>query len=145
MVSDVSFSVYADPNWQFPELFDPIMFPYVMTNNGGHFDTEESVFTCPINGTYYFSISLYTEHLSNNQLTSAVFMMDEEELSEAYCKNDNTNDLYLQCGTSVVIHCDQGQHVFVTTLYVATQLRGTRKRSTFSGFLIHADIPPYGN
>ena len=37
----------------------------VMIINGGHYNTEESVFNCPLNGTYFFIFSLTHEALLN--------------------------------------------------------------------------------
>ena len=71
IASAVSFSVYADSGYQYPVVGEAIRFPLVMTNNGGHYDTSDSVFTCPLNGTYYFTFSLYTEGLSDYERTSA--------------------------------------------------------------------------
>ena len=143
IASAVSFSVYAENAYQFPNAGDIISFPLVMTNNGGHYDTSESVFTCPLNGTYYFTFSLYTGLLKNGEHTTAYIQKDGEELSEASSLNNEPDDIYTQCGNSVVIHCHLGQRVYVTTIYSDTHLYGIYKRSTFSGFLIHADVPPY--
>ena len=104
---------------------------------------SDSVFTCPLNRTYYFTFSLYTEGLSDYERTSAYIKKDSERLSEAYCRNYGPDSILTQCGNSVVIHCHLGQRVYVTTEDTDTQLNGSYKRSTFSGFLIHADVQPY--
>ena len=141
--SAVSFSAFTDQGWQYPDEGEIIKFPLVMTNNGGHYSTSDSVFTCPLNGTYYFTFSLYARYLSAGKRTAAYIKKDGEWLSEAYCINYGPDYIYIQCGNSVVVHCYLGQHVFVPTSFPDTQLYGYNKRSTFSGFLIHADIPPY--
>ena len=135
--------MYAQYDWQYPDEGDIIKFRLVMTNNGGHYNTSESVFTCPINGTYYFFFNLYTGHLSNGESTSGLLKMDEGQLTEAYCDYEGSGHLRKQCGNSVVTHCNQGQHVYVSTAYSNTQLYGGAKRSTFSGFVINADVHPY--
>ena len=141
--SDVGFSVYAEHGYQYPDPGETISFPLVMTNNGGHYDPSESVFTCPLSGTYYFTITLYTDSLSDGDSTIANIQKDGEELSEASCFYYGSPLLYTQCGNSAVVHCHLGQRVFVTTKYSGTQLYGLYKRCTFSGFLIHADEPTY--
>ena len=68
---------------------------------------------------------------------------DELTINEAFCSNVGATDhVRMQCGTSVVLNCNIGQRVFVSTAYANTVLFGTLQ-STFSGFLIHTDIPPY--
>ena len=141
VASAVSFSVYGSSSYQFPDAGEIIKFPLVLTNNGGHYNTSESVFTCPLNGTYYFTFSLYTADLSDGKVTSAYIQKDGEEISETYCSNYGPDYLYTQCGNSAVVNCHLGQRVFVTTAYFDTQLYGSR--STFSGFVIHADVPLY--
>ena len=111
-----------------------------MTNNGGAYDPNESVFTCPLDGMYYFTFSIYSGHLSVEERTSAMIQMDEQNYSEAVCQNHGPDDLRTQCATSLVIHCNQGQRVFVAAAETEVQLYGYSRRSTFSGFLIHEDI-----
>ena len=48
-----------------------------------------------------------------------------------------------QCGNSAIVHCDQGDSVFISTLTAGCWVYGSNQRSTFSGLFIHADIPPY--
>ena len=139
VASDVGFSAYAAGDYHHPNIGETIRFPYVMTNNGGYYNPSESVFTCPINGLYYFTFDLYSGHLSNGERTAVHIQRDDKELSEAFCTSYGLDKLYTQCGNSVVIRCDRGQRVFVTAAYSATQLAGVTKRSTFSGFLIHPD------
>ena len=143
IASVVGFSVYIESGTHYPGEGEIISFPLVMTNNGGHYDPSDSVFTCPINGTYYFTFSLYTSHLNDGEVITAYIKKDGERLSEVYCTNNGPDGIYTQCGNSVVIHCHLGQSVFVTAAYSDMELYGAYKRSTFSGFLIHADVPPY--
>ena len=143
IASAVGFSVYAEDEYQYPNSGEIIRFPLLMTNNGGHYDPINSMFTCPLNGTYYFTFSLYTSHLSDGERTAAYIEKDGEKFSEAYCGKDGPDNLYTQCSTSAVIHCHLGQRVFVKNRYSGTKLYGVANRSNFSGFLIHADVPPY--
>ena len=142
IASVVGFSVYAEDSYQFPDMGKHVSFPLVRTNIGGHYDPSESVFTCPTNGTYYFIFNLCTGHLSNSENTAAYIQKDEEDLSQAYCTSWEPNSIHAQCGNSAVTHCHLGQHVFVAARYHDTQVYSYYKSSTFSGFLIHADVAP---
>ena len=135
--------MYTVADYQFPNVGEPISFPYVFTNKGDYYDPSESTFTCPLDGTYYFTFSLYSLYLDDGEFTMGAIQRDEEELSEAHCQNYGTESHSTQCGNSVVIQCNEGQRVFVTATHTDSQLHGYRKRSTFSGFLIHADVSPY--
>ena len=122
---------------------ETVSFPVVITNIGGYYDPSESVFTCPLYGTYYFTFNLYSGLATGGYRTSAVIMRDQEAITEAYCQFTNINDVNLyQCGNSAVIQCSQGQQVYISVLLTGVQYEESSS-STFSGFLLHADIPPY--
>ena len=142
ITNTASFSAYPEDGIQYP-VHDIFQFPHVITNNGGHYDPSESVFTCPVNGTYYFTSSVYTGGLGINYdtATSIIIYRDWSGQSEAYCRNNGPDPIYIQCGTSVVMNCNQGQRVFLGTWYIYVHMYGSRL-SNFSGFLIQADTPP---
>ena len=137
----VGFSVYSPGGWQYPDVGEIIRVPLVMTNIGGHFDTFKNVFTCPVRGLHYFTISLYSSGLSNSEHTPAYIRRGGNRFSEVYCKHFGPDSLITQCGNSAVIPCDKGERVYVTAAYSDTQLYGSNKRNTFSGFLIQAAVP----
>ena len=91
MASDVSFSAFYNGTYQEPYPEEIIHFPYVFTNNGGHYDTTESIFTCPIYGTYFFVFSLNTGQMYNLRSTSARIMVGGVEHSVAVCINEGPN------------------------------------------------------
>ena len=143
MASDVSFSAYYNGTYQYPYPEEIIHFPYVFTNNGGHYDTTESVFTCPIYGTYFFIFNLYTGDIFDDKGTNARIMVGWVEHSVVWCLNRGPDTIWAQCGNSAIVQCDQGDRVYVSALSANSQVVGYNQRSTFSGFLLHADIPPY--
>ena len=140
--SDVGFAAMAENDYQYPEMGGIISFPNVITNNGGNYNPTDSVFTCPLDGTYYFAFSVYTGRLVDPAMTGVHIQRDDLRLSEGYCSNPGADPIWIQCGTSAVLNCNMGQRVFVSTAYTQTQVYSSL-RSTFSGFLIHTDIPPY--
>ena len=143
MASDVSFSAYYSGDYQYPDFWETIQFPYVFTNNGGHYSTTDSTFTCPIYGTYFFIFSLYTGQTVDRSGVDARIMVGSVENSVVSCYNDGLDSSSNQCGNSAVLHCDQGEQVHISAVTPLGQVFGANQRSTFSGFLIHADIPPY--
>ena len=102
------------------------------------------MFTCPLDGTYYFAFSVHTGLLIDPFQTTAIHIQrDELRISEAVCSTLGGNYyIRMQCGTSVVLNCNMGQRVFVSTVYDNSALYGDLQ-TTFSGFLIHTDISPY--
>ena len=143
ITSDVGFSAYAASGYHYLESDEIISFPLVMTNNGEDYNPSDSVFTCPQDGIYYFTFSLYTSGLNDGEHTAAYIQRDAERLSEAYCKYYGPEEVRVQCDTSVVTNCYLGQQVSVRAIFAGTQLYGSNKSSTFSGFLIHYNVPPY--
>ena len=139
----MGFSVYAELGYHYYDENEIINFPLVMTNNGGHFNTNDSTFTCPQDGMYYFTFSLYTSGMNDIEHTDAYIEMDGERLSEGYCRNNGPEEVRAQCGNSVVTNCYVGQSVSVIAMLDGTQLYGSNKSSTFSGFLIQADVSSY--
>ena len=135
--NDVSFSAYADEDGQFPQAGDVIRYPNVVTNNGGHYDPTESVFTCPVDGTYYFIYSLYAHDIRDGERAYANIYRDTADFSQVYCRNEGSDVAYLVCVNSVVITCNVGQRVSIAVPSAGSQVYGAAKRSTFSGFLIH--------
>ena len=137
--ADASFSAYAYEGYQYPSAGEAILFPLVMTNTGGHYDSTASVYRCPVNGTYMFTFSLYSTNLYGLGITSGVIQIGETRLSEAYCSNYGNDIIRVQCGNTAVVGCRQGEEVSITAPVSASHLYGLDKRSTFSGFLISAE------
>ena len=142
--TDVSFSVYATRN-QDVNFLEVISFEGVTTNQGGHFNTADSVYTCPLSGTYFFTFSMFA-FLSDLRHTSPRLWKDEEAVSEARCTIYSSQPDNLQCSNSAVVHCEEGQRVFLAANVANTEVwTSWGPTSIFSGFLIHADVSPYIN
>ena len=140
--TDVSFSVYATRN-QILDYLEVISFEGVTTNNGGHFNTADSVYTCPLSGTYFFTFSTHA-FLSNIGRTAPRLWKDEEPVSEAHCSVYSSEADFIQCSNSAVVHCEEGQRAFLAANFGDTEVWfATGPASIFSGFLIHADVSPY--
>ena len=136
--SFVGFYAYADDGYQYPEGWDIIKFPNAFINFGGHYDPNESMFTCPVNGIYFFTFSLHTGRVSEGNRTSAYIVVDSLLFSHAFCQNNTPNaPLYTQCASSAVLYCGQGQVVYLVPMVSFSQMDGYGRASIFSGFLLH--------
>ena len=113
------------------------------TNNGGHFNTADSVYTCPLSGTYFFTFSMLA-FLSDLGSTYPRLWKDEDPVSEAHCTINSSDHDYVQCSNSAVVHCEEGQRAFLAANIANTEVMfSSGPASIFSGFLIHADVSPY--
>ena len=101
------------------------------------------MFTCPVDGTYYFAFSVLAGPTFDSFMTGLHIQRDELRISEGYCSNNGATAIWIQCGTSAVFNCNLGQRVFVSTIYNDTCQVSGSLRSTFTGFLIHSYVSPY--
>ena len=132
----------AANEFQAPEKGDVIRFPVVITNSGEYYDPSESIFTCPFNGLYYFAFSLYSTNLNDGEVTAGMIQRDSVVLTEAFCENEGSDHVYVQCVNSVVIPCNEGEQGFMSG-FDNSQIHSTDNRNTFSGFLIQPDTSSF--
>ena len=108
-----------------------IEFDGVHTNRGNHYDNATS-FTCPVNGTYFFTVSIMS---SLNDVVTASIEIDNVRLATAFA--DYVNGFYPAATNSVLIRCNEGQKVFVKCTYAGyIYSSSTNMESSFSGFLV---------
>ena len=110
--TDVSFSVYKIGS-QTASAGEIISFEGVRTNNGGHFDTEVSIYTCPLNGTYFFTFSMFAALRNDGEMSSASVTTYGEPVSGGHCTNFNLEYSLTQCSNSVIMHCESIQQVYI--------------------------------
>ena len=108
-----------------------IYFTGVHTNLGGHYDNN-STFTCPVNGTYFFTFSVMS---GGSDVIAAALEIDNARLATAYA--DDVGSHYSHATNSALIRCNDGQNVFVKCIVNGSLYSTTsNKHSTFSGFLL---------
>ena len=103
----------------------------VHTNLGSHYDNA-TTFTCPINGTYFFTVSVMSD-LSDT--VRVAIELDSVSLATAWA--DNVGSHYPVATNSALVRCNEGQKVSVRCT-VSGDVYGSRAEqfSTFSGFLV---------
>lgn len=136
--------VYMDTNGYFyPAIKQIIPFNKVISDFGNNFNTTSFKFKCPVRGLYGFWFTLYTGTLKSasgqKKKTSAELMNDSVRLSEAYCYNDNTQQIQMMCANHAISVCEAGSYVWVQSVFGDSKIYGRHDReTTFSGFLIQA-------
>lgn len=104
-----------------------VVFNTAHYNPDGDYDPFTGIFTCPLDGTYVF-------HVSVTGVTPIDVCLYRGGVSEMRFRTGST-DYNNGAGMSVA-HCTSGQNVYVVSESSGT-VAGTY--SHFSGFLLHAD------
>ena len=105
-----------------------IQFDDVLTNIGGFFNADTGIFTCPVDGLYYFFVSLFSDNDIN--ITGALYVdgtMKVEMHSTNYGGNHGV--------TSLVTECYMFQAVWVECYGDGGTIPGSR-RTSFSGLIL---------
>ena len=105
-----------------------IQFGEALTNTGGFFNPDTGIFTCPVDGLYYFFITIYTD---NDVDIMAAIYLDGNRMVDMYSSQDGGNHGV----TSLVTECNMFQGVWVECVDNSGTIRGNRFTS-FSGFLL---------
>ena len=116
-----------------------IPFTIVITNFGNHYNPVTSQFRCPVEGMYFFSISLHSGPLDVDDYATTVadIVVNNQLVANAFCGNLGTADVYMQCATSVIVNCPVDGLVWIRSRGRSSQFAGdSEKLSNFAGFLI---------
>ena len=106
-----------------------VMFDGIVRNYGELYNKNTSVFTCPLNGYYLFSVAPYVQDGEEIRLS---IVMGTEVLVGAIAWSGSD-----QGYNSVVTYCTTFTSVFVMSLYNGETMYGDPERySTFSGTLL---------
>ena len=124
-----------------PDVGDKVIFRGIEHNEGGHYDISTGIFTCPLDGTYFFTMMLYANIYSDPEGIHYNMIHHGSAIGEVHCDNYSDIDIYNMCGNSAVIYCQTGQEVYVKCYAKGNTLGGSAsdKRTTFAGFLLHTD------
>lgn len=119
-----------DKQWAPTEI---IIFPHVISNNGGGYDASTGVFTTPKSGVYVF-ICFLTSH---KDLAEANIVLNGSRLVgiPAFTSGMNETYRYGSAGNSCVLQLAQGDRVWIE--HTAGNFLWTRDYApfpTFSGF-----------
>ena len=110
---------------------ETVLFDDVLTNIGGAYDAASSVFTCPINGLYLFSMTL---HADNDGYAQAGIEKEGQRLVNAFA--DKHADAATSSSNQALVQCLAGERVSVTTHSRTGQMLYAFSYSTFSGMLV---------
>ena len=135
---DVSFSAFTTAN-QNPAQSERIRFEGVISNEGFHYNPGDSIFTCPYEAIYFFSYSFYGI-LANLELTTGRLMKNNDIMIEAYCRVESSDAVYLQCSNSAILYCEENQQVYLAASDGNTVILASGPKTTFSGFMINANV-----
>lgn len=115
-----------------------VQFPTPRLNIGNHYDTARAVFTCPVQGVYYFAFSIlsYTPYSPGNA-PSVLLKRGDEAIIGVYV-NVFEDDFVLMMSNSVLVQCAPGQEVYVETATDVEVAGATFGTCTFSGFYVGA-------
>ena len=111
---------------------DIIVFNEVLSNVGGHYNTDTSSFICPWDGVYVFSVDVqgyvsdpsHIDLMQNSDYRTRVF---NDEISYAYNRGSMTT----------VLDCERGDVIWIRAGSTCSIYGGYNRYTTFSGFLLH--------
>lgn len=130
----VAFTASRTANFAPGNLDQPIVFDHLLTNLGEMYDGHIGRFTCPVNGTYFFSFSILK--LAINMPLYINLMRNEEVMVSAYA-NDGAPD-HETASNQATLPLFQGDQVWLR-LHRGAIYGSTWNYSTFSGFLLYQD------
>ena len=129
----VGFSAYAISDKSYGQ-YQSIEFTGIISDIGEHYDRLNSSFACPRRGVYLFSLHVLSWE---GTYVYVDLMCDGEFIAEAMC-NDGAYSHDQATSLSVVIECDAGQVVWVTTgENGANVVGGSSRNSIFTGYMLY--------
>ena len=114
------------------------VFNNVLLNTGGGYSGSTSQFTCVVAGHYLFSITLMSQG-GKDVVGRIVSSTGEDICPEVWADDPSaTSQLENSASGTCMVHCAQGQKVWVKSVYNTSGLYGG-KRSSFVGTLIRSE------
>ena len=107
---------------------DLVLFENIDTNVGGHF--QNSVFVCPVDGVYSFSIHITTQAGTSMSIR---LMRNDDRLAGATC--EAVAGVQVSAGNTVFAVCLAGDKVWVRSNENGA-IRGNIRTNLFSGHLL---------
>ena len=129
----VGFTAYANTGGPTPYADgELVVFDVVISNFGGHYNTDTSSFVCPFDGVYMVNVNVIGY---DGELVIAAITRNDVELVEVW--SDDLSGLYTQASNTVMTECQTGDVLWIKSRAFSTMLHALGSRSTFSAFLMH--------
>jgi len=118
-----------------------IKFNKAFVNQGGGYDTSTGVFTCPVNGTYYFSYDLLVLYVEDGTTEAAAqLLLNDDPVTWSYTRDeDKASQTFAVIGGRIGLQLKKGDKVKVRNGYYNSNYwfnTGSGYGSMFSGYLI---------
>ena len=131
-----SFTVYGAPTRTTGRNNDTLLFPYIVSDTGGHYDKNSGTFTCVYNGTYYFTFNLYKVPTAKHAYCKIRKNGVHYAYADSYPGVSNMGG-HNEATATLILHLVKGDKVDVGGPCTATNTFDSL--SSFSGFLIKPD------
>ena len=130
----VAFNAYSTVSRQYGD-YELVTFDATFLNYGEHFQINNSVFICPVDGLYAFALNVVSSEGST--FIAGRIMIDNVMFTGFYTGEDEINP---EAGSAFdIMECFKGQRVWVRTNSGSPySLSGEIGRSSFSGFLLYS-------
>jgi len=87
-----------------------LTFQGTYTNNGGGFDADTGIFTCPVGGTYMFQFHIATH---DNKKALLSIRKNGEEIASIFDQNHKDNHKNSMAGQNIIIDVKRGDEIVV--------------------------------
>ncbi|XP_052784562.1 complement C1q-like protein 4 [Mya arenaria] len=133
-VQGVAFYAYLSAN-VCPGVHQILVFDVLVTNVGKAYNAHDGAFVVPVNGTYAFAVSLFSQ---GKKYVGVEIVVNGDVKGEVFADSQEINDVH-SSSASVVVDVNVGDHVYVrrgadSTCGILSQ--ASRGRTYFSGWLL---------
>ncbi|XP_002732902.2 uncharacterized protein LOC100372009 [Saccoglossus kowalevskii] len=111
----------------------PVTYDEVYTNVGEHYNGDTGIFTCPISGVYYFTMTALKQNSDTNM--HVCFMRNQTKLTCAYSESAG----YGTGTNSIILELQEGDEMWVRLSAGNALYSASHGYSTFSGYMIYTE------
>ncbi|XP_052783266.1 complement C1q-like protein 4 [Mya arenaria] len=133
-VQGVAFYAYLSAD-VCPGAHQILVFDILVTNVGRAYNAHDGAFVVPVNGTYVFAVSLFSQ---GNKFVCVELVVNGDVKGEVFADSEEIND-YHSSSASIVVDVNVGDHVYVRRCADSTcgiLSRASRGRTSFSGWFL---------
>ena len=137
----IAFYAWNSANPVHTAAYGTLILNHAETNIGNAYNTRTGLFTAPVSGLYYFQTTFLSYRLGSGQQVHTAIYVGSNIMAEGI--SDTNHGHYDQTTINTIVHVDAGDEVYVKNMESAARDyfdSMTDQRTTFSGFLINADL-----